>query len=169
MWKIIIFLFGTIVGYVIGYYKIHLFLSLQQKVLSMFMDFSPEISFLSDVAAFEGVILAILIPLSTDIVSKISERYNSEIIVNTFESPLWNRSLPIVLLINIILAIILRFSMQQDETGIVFRILAWIILMSLFYIACVVYFVIQRIKNFIKNPKNVIDQLIKQAEASFES
>lgn len=170
MWmKAGIFLVGLILGYALGLFEIHQFFFNFPKIPDWFLKFYPKISFLSDVAAFEGVILALLIPLSIDIVSKISERYKSDIIINTFESPWWNRLLPAFLLINIVLAIVLRFFID-DKTEITsqWKCVEWMLLIFLVFIAFVVYFVIQRISNFIKNTDYTIDQLFQRAERLLE-
>ena len=65
--------------------------------------------FLSDVLAFQTAILAILIPLSFDVISRISDRYKSEIIINRFQKERVFISLVVILIVNITYMIILKF------------------------------------------------------------
>ncbi len=70
--------------------------------------------FVSDVLAFQTAILVLLIPLSFDVVSRISERYHSEIIISRFQGEWTFVSLVWILGINIALMIILRlFSIES--------------------------------------------------------
>jgi hypothetical protein len=71
--------------------------------------FNPDPTFLSNIAAIEAVIIAIAIPLSLEIVSKISERYQSEIISKKFFQSCTVTLLPKLLVLNIIVAVSLIF------------------------------------------------------------
>lgn len=77
----------------------------QLSVLSQELDSS----FLSDVAALEGVLLAVSLPISLDLVSRISGRYKSQEITKIFAKENLYKSLKILLPINIIIAIVLQF------------------------------------------------------------
>jgi hypothetical protein len=168
------FLVGLILGYVLGLLKAHTVL----LVLSKFsIDFSwlnwlgqitPNPTFLSDVAAFEAVIIAFLVPLSIEIISKISERYNSDVITRSFEDNWENKILPPFLLINIVAAIVLRFLVRDNIDAAAWKILAWIVLLVFIYIAFAIWRVINRIKIFMSDTKSVINQLYEDVEKSIE-
>lgn len=136
--------------------------------ISFFSSVTPNPSFLSDVAAFEAAIIALLVPLSIEIVSKISERYNSDVITRNFENNFWNKYLPPLLLINIFIAIALRFIAKESNNSILWNYAAWAVLVFLLFVAFGIYCVIRRIKKFVGDPKAVIDQLYKDVEESLE-
>ncbi|MBU4274778.1 hypothetical protein KKE19_03095 [Patescibacteria group bacterium] len=169
------FLVGLILGYILGLAKVHqLAISILPKFsidfswLVWFSKINPNPTFLSDVAAFEAAIIAFLIPLSIEIISKISERYNSDVITRSFENNWENKILPPFLLINIVVAVVLRFLVQDDINSIVWKIFAWIVLFVFIYIAFAIWRVINRIKIFMSDTKSVINQLYEDVKKSIE-
>jgi hypothetical protein len=100
--------------------------------------FTPSPDFLSDIVAFESALLGISIPISIEIVSRISERYKSNIITNNFlndrtvkYSPSKVKNLPFLLIINVLLAIILRFFFtvpvnNDSNSSSIMKMLLWI-------------------------------------------
>lgn len=167
------FLTGLILGYILGFFRIHTFFSFPKisfdfSWLSWFGQITPNPTFLSDVAAFEAVIIAFLVPLSIEIISKISERYNSDVIIRSFDNTWENKILPPFLLINIVAAIVLRFFIQDDIDSVIWKIFAWIVLFVFIYIAFAVWRVINRIKTFMSDTKSVINQLYEDIEKSIE-
>jgi len=88
---------------------------------------APDPNFLAAAAAFEGVIIAFLIPLTISIIAKLSKRYGSSIITDTFEKN-WVRLLPIFLLANIAATILLIAFMHELPTK-AWQILALILLL----------------------------------------
>ena len=153
--------------------KIHTFfplpeISINFSWLSWFGDVTPNPIFLSDVAAFEAVIITLLVPLRIKIISKISERYNSDVIIHSFENNWWNKILLPFLLVNIAIAIVLRFFVPDDIDAVAWKIIAWIILFSFLFIPLAVWLVIKRIKIFMSDTQSVIDQLYKDVEKSIE-
>ena len=134
----------------------------------MLFNISPNPTFLSDVAAFEAVFIAFLVPLSIDIISKISERYNSEVIIRTFENRRENKILPPFLLINTIIAIVLRFFVESGVDSLSWKITAWVILLVFIFIAFAIWRVIIRIKTFISDTKTIVNQLYRDVEESLK-
>jgi hypothetical protein len=55
-----------------------------QEFIKSLLEFSPSTGFLSDIIAFQGAVIAIAIPLSFEIIARISERYQSGILVEKF-------------------------------------------------------------------------------------
>jgi len=139
-----------------------------KNTFSMLINISPNPTFLSDVAAFEAVIIAFLVPLSIEIISKISERYNSEVITRTFENKWENKILPPFLLINIIAAIVLRFLVEDNVDSLSWKIAAWVILLVFIFIAFAIWRVIIRIKTFISDTKTIVNQLYRDVEESLK-
>ncbi len=140
------------------------------SVISFFGPVTPNPSFLSDVAAFEAAIIALLVPLSIEIVSKISERYNSDVITRAFEGSWGNKILPPFLLINVVAAVFLRFIVQEQGLNdlLIWKISAWAVFLIFMVVAFAIWRVIIRIKIFVGDPKAVIDQLYKDVEESLE-
>lgn len=132
------------------------------------VDFMPEPSFLSDIAAFESVILAFLVPLSIDIISKISERYKSDVITYLFQKPWQIRYLPLILLINIVLTIGLRFLMEDGAHSSTWKIISFIIFFLFVFVIYLVCYSIGHIKYFMTNESNIIKFLNKNAERALE-
>ena len=137
-------------------------------IFKLIENITPKPDFLSDVAAFEAVIIAFLIPLSIEIISKISERYNSEVIINAFENSWGNRILTPSLLVNIVLAIGLRFMPYEEINPLAWKISAWAIFLTFIFIAVIVWRVIIRIKTFISDPEAVINKLYQDVEKSLK-
>jgi len=169
------FLVWLVLGYLLGFFKIHTLLTFLPRIsfdpswLSWLGQITPKPTFLSDVAAFEATIIAFLVPLSIEIISKISERYNADVITRSFDNTWENKILPPFLLINIVAAILLRFFVQDDINSVIWKVLAWIVLLVVMYIAFAIWRVINRIKTFMSDTKSVINQLYEDVEKSIES
>lgn len=168
------FLFSFAIGYMLGFFKLHTLslalskISINSSWLNWLGGISPNPTFLSDAAAFEAVIIAFLVPLSIEIISKISERYNSDVITRSFENNWENKILPPFLLINIAFAIALRFFVQDDIQSVAWKVFAWIILLVFLYIAFAVWRVVNRIKTFMSDTQSVINQLYEDVERSIQ-
>jgi len=167
------FLIGLVLGYILGIFRFHAFLSFPKisinfSWLNWLGEIIPNPTFLSDVAAFEAVIIAFLVPLSIEIISKISERYNSDVITRSFDNTWENKILPPFLLINIVVAISLRFFVQDDIDSMAWKILAWAVLFIFIGIAFAIWRVINRIKTFMSNTGYVLNQLYEDVEKSIE-
>ncbi|MBW4461817.1 MAG: hypothetical protein KME47_16485 [Nodosilinea sp. WJT8-NPBG4] len=93
--------------------------------------FVPNFDFLSDVIAFQGAVVAIAYPLSLEIVSRISERYHSGVIIKKFNKEWQVRTLPYLLISSVIIATLLKFfsSSNSDEVEPpLARALAWLVI-----------------------------------------
>jgi len=127
------------------------------------------LTFLSDIIAFETVMVAILIPLSIEIISRISERYNSEVLIYVFQKHWGYKILFPLLLFNLVVLIILKFFMTKEYTNsLVWKIIAWIMLFIFIIIAIIVGLVINRIIKFVSDPKYVLDQLYQNVKKNLE-
>lgn len=116
--------------------------------------------FLSDVLAFQTALLALLIPLSFDVISRISDRYKSEIIIRRFQRERIFLSLTGTLIVNITYMLFLRFfnnSTQMFSVFSLFLALLSIVLLSLFLLLVSNYTNISYIKKkLLRNATNVI-------------
>lgn len=170
----IIFTPGGIVGYIQEIFNlklkiINVSLGNLGKTLSHFLNFVPTADFLSDVAAFEAVVIAIAIPLSFEIVSRISERYRSEVISKKFVQEWAVQLLPTFLIFNIILAVALRFFVNSNPTSIVWKLLAWIAFIGFLIIAGILLFCfIPRLKHYMTESEFVLEELFNEAEKSLK-
>jgi len=187
MWDLVViiragvnFLTGFVLWCVPGQFEIH-----NEVFSKFFLMFSslfsiirvPNPVFLSEFTTFSVAILVFLIPLSIEIVSKISERYQSNVITNLLKVSLWGTFLPIVLLANVVLAIIFRafindkiveqeFNFTWEQT--IWKIVSLAMLISFIYIVFKIYFVIKHIYSFMSDEENVINQLYQDAEKTLE-
>lgn len=107
---------GSIFGYILGYLRIHhaFFAAVPQIDLDpswirQFFPHNPDPVFLSDLAAFEGVLIGVAIPISLQVVTWAAERYRDHEIAQFFTNERLYRLQYFLLLPNIALAIFLRF------------------------------------------------------------
>lgn len=172
-----VFSIGFFLGYILGYSHflenkiiyIDLIVHKANVLKDLFLRFHPNPDFLSDIAAFEAAVIAFLIPLSIEIVSKVSERYESEITIRVFEERLSNKFLPYFLMVNIGLAIMLRFFINSTNGSSAFFVISsWIILVLFVWIAIMILLVIRNIKKFVTNKHFIIEELINDAKKSIE-
>ena len=73
-------------------------------------------------------------------ITRMSDRYHSEIIVKKFEKEWINRSFPIILIVNIIIITILRFVLDDYPMTCFCKITAWIILTGFVLVAFLILF-----------------------------
>lgn len=108
--------------------------------VSLFLKyFVPNFDFLSDVIAFQGAAVAIAYPLSLEIVSRISERYHSSVIIKKFNKEWQVWTLPYLLVASVIIATLLKFFSSSDPSEVesyFSRILALLVL-ALFIISTI--------------------------------
>lgn len=167
---------GFIVGYITVYYQICLnildkilnFMHEMGNMISPIFSFTPKPDFLSDVAAFEAVIIGLAVPLSLEIVSRISERYQSEVISKQFIQEWEIKWLPKFLIINIILAIVLRFFVTSEQSSINWKILAWMTLIIFIVIAIIFVKFIKKLENYITDTEFILERLYDDAEELFK-
>lgn len=146
---------------------------LNKNILSMYkiniikymINFAPSPVFLSDVAAFEGAVIALAIPLSLEIISRISERYKSEVISKKFNKEWSVRLLPIFFFINIILVVTLRFFVNNNPDCTAWKILAWVAFIFFLFITVIfLFFFIPILKRYMTDPSFILERLYNEAE-----
>lgn len=153
-----------IIGIFIAVFSIDLF----EKLFAWLRNFNPDISFLSDIAAFEAAIIAFLVPLSIEIISKISERYNSDVITRVFEDQWENKILAPALLLNIVSAITLRFFIHNSADSMIWKISAWVMMIVFIFVAYAIWKVISNIKSFMSDTSSIINKLYEDIEKSLK-
>ncbi|KJR42756.1 hypothetical protein MCHI_001345 [Candidatus Magnetoovum chiemensis] len=138
-------------------------------VFEWLFSINPNPDFLSDIAAYEGTILALFVPLIMEILSRISERYNSDVLTRIFERRWENKLLPYVLLITIVTAVVLRFAVHDGNSyPAAWKIIGWTLLAVFVSVALLIGLVIVRFKDFVSNAQLLIDGLYKNVEKSIE-
>ena len=169
------FFIGAVFGYVARYAQVNLkiidissiFQGELESFTSYLFDFVPDPSFLSDIAAFEAVIIGLAIPLSRDIISRISERYNSDTISNRFDREWEVTWLPALLMINISLAIVLRFFWPDNPSSIIWIILAWMIIVLFILIAIIFMNYTVKLKKYSKSDI-ILEELYEESKKYFK-
>ena len=125
-----------------------------------FSSFTPRTEFLSDVVAFQGAVIAIAYPLSLEIVSRISERYSSNVITRKFLSEWSVRLLPYLLIANVIIAVSLKFFYTGSLSLLLPKTLAWLAI-SLFLLSTILLIAFfKTIRNYATNSQYLINQLV---------
>lgn len=131
--------------------------------------FNPSPTFLSNIAAIEAVIIAIAIPLSLEIVSKISERYQSEIISKKFFQSCTVALLLKLLVLNIIVAVSLIFFVAENPSSVLWKNLAWITFFLFLFIVLFFTFVfIPRVMRYMRDTKFILKELFNDTEKFFK-
>lgn len=115
------FLLGLALGYFLGLVKAHhLVLKILPKLLfdiswlDWLSKLIPEQAFLSDIAAVEGVLIGVSIPIALQVVNKTADRYRDQEIAKIFIHELLYKIQYILFLSNIIAVVFLRFINVKD-------------------------------------------------------
>lgn len=133
-------------------------------IMDSILSFTPTPNFLSDIAAFEAVLIAIAIPLSFEIVSRISERYQSEVITKTFIQEWEIKWLPKFLVLNITLAIVLRFFVDSNPSSSIWLFFAWVTFIFFLFIVGVLLKFTAKLKHYMTDTGYVLNKLYEEAE-----
>jgi hypothetical protein len=173
------FSIGLILGYALGLLKLHkIFLrqlptinlnisrtawSSITSIFSWFRDFfdwfSPNVGFLSDIVAFQSAVIAIAIPLSIEIVSRISERYQSGVITRKFKQQWQIKLLQILLITDIIIAVFLKFFISNDPISEPWKALAWIAFVIFLITAFILYKFFHILQSYVTDTTFLLNQL----------
>ena len=168
---------GFIAGYVVGYSRI---LGELEFNLSKLPDLSgffdpignffyhflsrpPAVDFLSEVIAFEIAIVAFLIPLSLEMIARISDRYGSSVVTALFDQEITNKLLLPALLVNLFLVVGLRFLAPNPPSSTLWFVCAWLSLVGFLALSVLVYLYFLTLKSYISSPRNLLTKLFKKA------
>jgi len=137
-----------------------IFMNILEKIWNWLQNCHLNTSFLSDTAAFQAVIIALLIPLSIEIISKISERYKSDVITKSFTKSLENKIFPYILLFNIALTISLKmFINDKEAVGSIIRIIVFVVYGGLIFSIYLTWKYIRHVKKYMTNINEVLNAL----------
>ncbi|MHA1401832.1 MAG: hypothetical protein ACTSQE_15895 [Candidatus Heimdallarchaeaceae archaeon] len=138
------------------------------KFFDLLSRFNPLPKFLSDVAAFQGIVVAIVIPLSFQMISRISDRYQSGVITARFKREWLMRLMPVCLLANILLAVTLRFLVNDYPTSAGWTVFAWIVYGVFFITIILLYLFFKLLLKYITDSEFIVNQLLDEAEELFK-
>lgn len=134
--------------------------------LLSFLHYCPRPEFLADIVTFEGVMVAVAMPLGYEIVTRISERYESDVISKQFAKSIYPKMLLLWPLSNLLLCIILQFSYVGKCT--IWGYATWLALISFLPPVCLfirfvhtVYKYTTQTEYILKEFFNVMDQTLR--------
>ena len=176
---VLAFSVGFLAGYILGLLRLHDRVIDRAAVLPIgweafrapfdWISAMPvSVNFLSDIAAFEAAVIAFLIPLSLEMVARISERYQSEVVLKPFEDEFENRYLLILLLINASLAIFLRFFVTEDVISGALRVLAVLVLVVFVVTAWMIFQFIHKLKKYMTDTDFLMNKLFENAQRAID-
>ena len=117
--------------------------------------------------SISSIILAFFIPHTLDTISNISERYQSEVIINSFTSRWENTWFPVILIIHILLSGGLLFVEKLNHYD-VWKILSWSSLFLFTYIVPKVGDYHIRTSKFVSSTDHILEELFQRAESIIE-
>ncbi len=136
-----------------------------ELIMEYFSEFTPDPLFLLVASGFLGVILAFLIPMSIEIISKVAAKYNSDVIVRSFQANIITKYFPYFLLINICVMIVMRFFVDNEfyNTDIA-KIIMWVLLGFSIIISALIGYIIFRLERIISDDNVPLTMLINNIE-----
>lgn len=158
------FIAGIVVSYTLG---ILIFKAGNTSILyglsrffGFFSSFTPSPTFLSDIAAFEGILIGVAIPISLQVVNWTVDRYKDHEIAQFFIKESLYRAQYFLLLPNIAIAIFLRFL----DTC--YLIVLWLIFLWLIVNMVIFYRFVRLVEQYTTNTDRLLlGKLKKHAEA----
>jgi len=109
-------------------------------------------------------VIAITLPVSLDVVARMSDRYKSEVLVRTFLESWLVRVLPIAVILNIILIVLVEFLLDDKYTGFWWSFMSWLVLYMFLAVAVSLVIFFYRIIKYITDEDYVVDKLFHEAE-----
>lgn len=124
---------GLILGYLLGHFRVYEFIlnviprmTLDFAWIEAAFTYSLKSDFLSDLAAFEGVLIGVAIPIALQVVTRTAERYGDYEIAQFFTDERLYRSQYFLLLPNIAIAIFFRL-LDVSNSLILWPIFIWLL------------------------------------------
>ena len=138
-----------------------------RSVFEKLLSINPSHHFIEIIASLVISILAFLIPLSISIISKVSERYGSDVVSGIFKQKWFNKIAKYLLAFEIFLIILLEF-VGESIPILYLKIIDWFILSLSFFILYITIRIINEIIKFISDNRYVINELAKNIEEIIE-
>ncbi len=155
---IIILLFFVILYRSIDLYR------LIKYFFNLAFHFNPQAYFLTDIMSFEAIVVGFAVPLSFNTVSRISDRYHSEIISNKFMKERVVRCITPFLIINIVAIVVVRFLINVNLHMTVWRYIYYIILVSFIISAVLLWKFFNILKVYTIDIKYILKRMFKETE-----
>ena len=134
--------------------------------INWIITFTPKIGFISDIIAVQGGVIAIALPLSIDIISRISERYQSGVITKKFNQRCVIKLLPILSITDIIIGINLKFFVQNDLINGYLKVLGWLTFVIFLISVGVLFLFFETLRRYITDTNFLLEELFKDMEES---
>ena len=138
-----------------------------QIVCTWFNKLEINSKVLSDISAFEAIVISIAIPLSFVIVSRISERYKSGVISKRFMKEWEILVLPFLLIFNIILSIGISFFSKTISPN-VFKLLALISFVGFISGVIILILFFFKVKKYMLDPNFILKRLLDDLNGILE-
>ena len=138
-----------------------------RTVIRIILSINPNHDFIVITASLVISIFAFLIPLSISIISKVSERYGSDVVSAIFKQKWFNKIAIYLLAFEIFLFILLQF-VEESIPILYLKIIDWFILLLSFFILYITIMIIKEIIKFISDNRYVINELAKNIEEIIE-
>ena len=140
-----------------------------KSLVNALMGVTPDPLFLLMAAGFLGVIMAFLIPVSIEIISKVSAKYNSDVIVRLFQNNIISKFFPYFVLLNIAAMLVMRFfyggEFYDSQLG---KTIMWLLLIFSVIITALIGYLIYRMEKIISDDSVPLNMLIHQVEKSLK-
>ena len=125
-----------------------------------------QTEFLSDIIAFEAAIAAIAVPLSFEMVSRISERYHSDVINRVFLKDPLIKWFPRVILTHLLLVIASKF-LRNNAHEILWRSVDGALFVYFVIVVILFALFLWRLRIYMTDTGYVLGLLVKQANEVF--
>ena len=141
-----------------------------QQLIEFLTRVNPDPLFLLAAAGFLGVIMAFLIPMSIEIISKVAAKYNSDVIVRLLQDNFVSKYFPYFVLVNIGAMIAMRFFGEGELfRAPIYKGIMWVLLITALIITVLIGYIIYRIERIISDDNVPLNMLIKRVEEHIDS
>ena len=124
--------------------------------------------FIIAIITFEVGTIAVAIPLSLDILSRLSERYKSDVLIKIFKGDISTNNYVIIVVSKIVLGVILIFSSNPEKIPFLWNCLAWIFGIFFIWVAFCFAKILIKITLYISDSDFITEVLFKNAEESIK-
>jgi len=139
-------------------------------ILSCASNFGKSKEFLIQVLAFEGIILTVAVPLSLEMISRVSERYQSNVVTRQFRRRRLVTLLPPFLLFKVTAIILLLFFAPDGNLDGQWKALGWVTFVLFLVVVLLVigyYRVLSRYMSE-ESSKAIVEGLIQDASKTLQ-
>jgi hypothetical protein len=143
-----------------GEYRIQVISIFDQKIWRLLSSFSPSLGFASDVIAYQAAIVAIAIPVSLEIISRVSERYQSGAVTREFNQQWQLRTLLVLVVTDALFGVTLKFFVSSEQINIAaWKVIAWIVFIFFIATNVVLFAFFDNLRQYVTKTKFLLDRL----------